>query len=94
MPKMELGSSSYDAVEEFPGNQIPTGKEVIGRMMYLTSKEVRHTVVHSTDSAAMQVVKEVQDICIYSLNIYPMADENIKKKVIQIYQEADQLSKG
>ena len=91
-PKILLGSSSYEIVEHFMGNQVPTGKEVVGRMMYLTSKEMRNIVQHSIDSAALEVVKELQDIFIYMLNIYPQKEQNIKNRVISDYQEFKKLA--
>ena len=92
IPRVELGTFSYSALEKFPGNQVPTGKEVMGRMMYLTSKEVQQTINYSVDSAADQITKELQDLMIYNLNIYPLNFKNIKKKVLSDYVEFKKLS--
>ena len=88
IPKIELGSLTYNALEEFPGNQIPTGKEIVERMVYMTSKEMKHSI----DSAALIITKEIQEIYIYNLNIYPVMEKNIKKRVLNEYQEFKKLS--
>ena len=88
IPKVELGTVNYNALEKFPGCQVPTFKEVVERVMYLTSKEMRNSI----DSAALMTAKEVQDIYIYNLNIYPVVEKNIKKRVLNDYQEFKTMS--
>ena len=88
IPKVELGTVNYTALEKFPGSQMPTFKEVVERVMYLKSKEMRNSI----DSAALMTAKEVQDIYIYNLNIYPVVEKNIKKRVLNDYQEFKKIS--
>ena len=88
IPKIELGSQNYTALEKFPGSQVPTCKETVERVMYLTSKEMKNTV----ESATLLTAREVQDIYIYNLNIYPIMEKNIKKRVLSDYQEFKKLS--
>ena len=92
IPKVDLGTSVYSAVEEFPGRQVPTGKEVIGRMMFLTSKDIKHPVQFTVQTAALQVSKELQDLMIHNLNVYPLTLRNIRDKVIGDYQEFKKVS--
>ena len=88
IPKVELNNTINTAVEKFPGCQVPTGKEVVERMMFITSKEK----LLGVDAAAFKVVTELQNLFIFNLNIYPLATKNIKKKVMNDYQEFRKLS--
>ena len=88
IPNIELCSLNYTALEKFPGSQVPTCKETVERVMYLTSKEMKNTV----ESATLLTAREVQDIYIYNLNIYPIMEKNIKKRVLSDYQEFKKLS--
>ena len=54
----------------------------------MNSKEIKQSI----DSAALMVTKEIQDIYIYNLNIYPVMEKNIKKRVVNEYQEFKKLS--
>ena len=91
IPKVELESTVYSALEKFPGNQAPTGVEIMGRMMYLTSKEVQHSFQYSVETAAQEVSRELQDIMIFNLNLYPLAIKDIKKKVLGDYTDFKKL---
>ena len=74
----------YTPVSQFPPTQIPTGTQVIGRMMFLL---YRTGVQPKVDDAARTVAEEISDIYIYNLNIYPMTLFNIIKKVTNDYKE-------
>ena len=85
-PKVDLINTTYTPLDDFPGSQVPTGKEVMERMMFLTKE-----VLLGADEAAFKVAIELQNIMIFNLNIYPLASKNIKKKVISDYQEFKKL---
>ena len=72
--------------------QVPTGKEVVSRMMFLTSRGLGDKGHFSIDNAALSVAMELQYLFICNLNIYPVVEKNIKKKIINAYQEFKKLA--
>ena len=49
-PKVDLINTTYTPLDDFPGSQVPTGKEVMERMMFLTKE-----VLLGADEAAFKV---------------------------------------
>ena len=92
VPKIILGPCTYNAIEKFPGDQVHIGQEVMGMIIQLTSKNVRSNVMLSIDSVTLEVTNELEDVFIYKLNIYPVKQQNIKKKVLNDYYEFQRLS--
>ena len=86
-PKVDLDNTFYSALEKFPGNQVPTGKEVMERMLFLTNE----ASTRIDKQAGFKVATELQNLLIFNLNIYPLTVKNIKKKVINDYQEFKKL---
>ena len=85
-----LGDQTYPSIQQFKPTQIPTGAEVIGRMTFLL-KEARTKAPIKLEDAANVVARELAEIYIYNLNIYPKTDFNIAKKIATDYKEFKKL---
>ena len=86
-----LGDVSYSSVAQFPPSQIPTGSQVIGRMMSFLYRTDKVGIQPKVDEAARAIAEEISDLHIYNLNIYPMTEFNIAKKVTNDYKEFKKL---
>ena len=83
-----LENVSYPSILEFPPTQIPTGVEVMGRMLELVFKNEGRLKM---EEAAAEVSKELSTMYIYNLNIYPKTEFNIANKIKTDYQELKRL---
>ena len=84
-----LEGTVFSCVSEFPGNQVPTGVEVVGRMNYLLKPENRKS--SSKQEMAKFVAEEMTSLLIHNLNIYPVMIKNIQRKVLSDYEEFKKL---
>ena len=67
-----LGDVSYSSVAQLPPTQIPTGSQVMGRMMSFLYRTDKVGPQPKVDEAARAIAEEISDLHIYNLNIYPM----------------------
>ena len=82
-------SLHHDPVTGGYRRQAPTGVDVIGRSSYLT-KQYSNSGRYSIKEASAIIAKELSELWIHGLNIYPLNDTNIAKKV---EKSIDQKSK-
>lgn len=88
---VQLNQKIYKPIDKFPGNQIPTGSEVIERLMQLFSQDVGHQ--YSQEDASKMVSQELINLYIETLNIYPKTERNVTNQVSSMYDEFRQLRK-
>ena len=85
-----LGDVKYGFLESFTVDskglrqrQLPTGVEVISRILKLTKGENR-----ARSAAYSQVAEELSELWIYGFNMYPISIKRIKDKLKSIYEGA------
>ena len=83
-----LGDVKYGFLESFTVDskglrqrQLPTGVEIISRILKLTKGESR-----TKNEAYSQVAEELSEFWIYGFNIYPLSIKRIKDKLKSIYE--------
>ena len=86
--KQELNDIEYRYVKSLKENengvkirQCPTGVFIIGRILQLIKDEKK-----SKQEAYLTVSKELQEVWIYGMNIYPKKIDNIRLSIKNIYE--------
>ena len=74
-----------------PFRQCPTGVQVLGRILHLTDKYGDNKL--SRADAYTQAGKELADLWILKLNIYPLHNKSIAQKILAVYEEFLQFNK-
>ena len=80
-----LEGTTFRSLSEFPGTQVPTGVEVVGRMIFLLRPENRN-FSSTKQEIAGTVAQEIENLFIHKLNIYPVMTANIRAKVLSDYE--------
>ena len=72
--------------------QAPTGVDVIGRSSYLTKQySTTNAGRYSIKEASAIIAKELSELWIHGLNIYPLNEKNIAKKIEKSIEQKDKL---
>ena len=97
----QLGSVKYKDIElslhhdPITGEyrrQAPTGVDVIGRSSYLTKQySTTNAGRYSIKEASAIIAKELSELWIHGLNIYPLNEKNIAKKIEKSIEQKDKL---
>ena len=90
-----LGDVKYGFLESFTVDskglrqrQLPTGVEIISRILKLTKGESR-----TKNETYSKVAEELSEFWIYGFNIYPLSIKRIKEKLKSIYEGVGGISK-
>ena len=71
--------------------QAPTGVDVLGRVSHLTKQLDEDGKLIRKEYASKIVAHELSELWIHGLNVYPMAEKNIAKKILKSITDRDKL---
>ncbi|XP_013414654.1 uncharacterized protein LOC106176709 [Lingula anatina] len=91
--KKELFGESYREINEFKSTgKLPSGTQVIGRMLALCKKPAKGQKAMSRDTSSKIVANELRQDGI-SKNVYPMHERSVARKIKADYERFNDLRK-